>query len=357
MTSEYRLPKISIDLGDFPEAERFGVWHDLMSGVFDIKPLNPDSSTYYARGEAYDIGSTVLSSWWHSPSFINSDRNSSAIQREELLVLSISQQGGAFGTMNDVSFEMKQSNLVVYDIEAQIASQAKACLVQEFVFPYSEVGYDPSKHSSFLDLGRDTPASRIIGLNFDSLQELIPHCTVHEAKQLSDAFCGLLKGLISQNYRDEAARFHFFRAREAAVRRFVRLELKNPDLNAETVCREIGLSRANLFRMFKEEGGFGKALLKLRLEGALLELSRTPPSHGAIVRVARNWTFFDQAHFSRLFKAEFGVRPSDAVGTAVSSSNHDSYVSSRSQPGDGSSDTRLADLYSSGLIRSGQKAG
>ena len=340
------VPKLTIDLKEFPEQDRLPVFRDYVAGVFDINPLPGHEQDFDVRGSAYALGTAVLSEWQHSPIHIAGDRRSSALQSEEIFVLSKNVHGSQAGTIDDVHFEKKQLQLVAYDLEAKISTETTASHVQEFALPYSEVGYVPSVNSRFLHLDQNSPVSRIVDANFDLLMEIIPESTPLEAVQLSKGFGSLLKGVLADSFHDDTVRDHFARAREAAIRRFVRQEIKNPNLTADRVCKEIGLSRAALFRIFKPDGGFKRAITKLRLNGALAELARTSPAHGAIQRVARNWVFPDQAHFSRLFKESFGFRPTDAVGVGLSNSYEGakaSFLSIRSKTAER---RRLVDLFS-----------
>ena len=85
-------------------------------------------------------------------------------------------------------------------------------------------------------------------------------------------------------------------------------------LTLEVLAREAGLSLAHFARAFKESLGRAphQHLMALRLERARRLLEAPAPS---LSDVALRAGFADQAHFTRLFKREFGVTPGAFVRT------------------------------------------
>ena len=82
----------------------------------------------------------------------------------------------------------------------------------------------------------------------------------------------------------------------------------NGRLSVESLANEVGLSPAHFSRAFKETMGVPphRYLLNLRLERARRMLDAEDATLSA---VAQRAGFADQAHFTRLFKREYGVTP------------------------------------------------
>jgi len=80
------------------------------------------------------------------------------------------------------------------------------------------------------------------------------------------------------------------------------------NLTVDLLAHEVGLSPAHFARAFKETMGRAphNYLLTLRLEKARRLLD---DSEAGLSEVAQRTGFADQAHFTRLFKREFGVTP------------------------------------------------
>jgi AraC-like DNA-binding protein len=94
------------------------------------------------------------------------------------------------------------------------------------------------------------------------------------------------------------------------VERFIRENLKNPDLSPDLISEACGISKRYLHDLFKDVNGtVSQQIRDQRLIAARdrLQASRDLP----ISEVAYRFSFADQAQFSRLFKAKFGVTPSE----------------------------------------------
>jgi AraC family transcriptional regulator len=82
----------------------------------------------------------------------------------------------------------------------------------------------------------------------------------------------------------------------------------NSNLSVDLLAREVGLSPAHFARAFRESTGRAphRYLLTMRLEQAR-RLLESPDA--MLSQVAQRTGFADQAHFTRLFKREFGMTP------------------------------------------------
>lgn len=94
-------------------------------------------------------------------------------------------------------------------------------------------------------------------------------------------------------------------------RRLIRRRLAEADLSPDMICRELGVSRSRLYRLFEPLGGISAYVRRQRLlqvRHALLDIVDTR----SIVRIAEQWGFADASAFSRAFKHEFGLSPKAA---------------------------------------------
>lgn len=94
--------------------------------------------------------------------------------------------------------------------------------------------------------------------------------------------------------------------------RMIAQHLHDPELSAETLAQELGVSRRQLDRIFADAGTtVDRTLWRQRLECAS-EALRTPCwSEYRILDVETEFGFKSQAHFTRRFKAQFGASPSE----------------------------------------------
>lgn len=95
------------------------------------------------------------------------------------------------------------------------------------------------------------------------------------------------------------------------AREMVQNNLLSPSLSVDKICRELGISRSRLYRLFEELGGVVHYIRSRRLLDAHRALS-SGADNRKIVDIAAERDFLDPADFSRAFKREFGYSPTEA---------------------------------------------
>ncbi|MER5782566.1 helix-turn-helix domain-containing protein [Streptomyces mobaraensis] len=143
---------------------------------------------------------------------------------------------------------------------------------------------------------------------------------------LGGTVADLLAGLVDA-YAEEsddvpgAARDHLL----PAVYRYIDRHLSDPDLTPETVARAHRISVRYLHRLFEgEESTVGGHIRRRRVEESGKDLTRPTPARDrpTIATIAHRWGFPSPAHFSRAFRAAYGLSPREwrgaGEGTAVS---------------------------------------
>ena len=94
------------------------------------------------------------------------------------------------------------------------------------------------------------------------------------------------------------------------ARRFAQANLFDRDLGSPMMQRELGLSRARLYRLFEPFGGVSHYIQHRRLLDAHAALADANDQR-RIVDIAEERGFNDGAEFSRAFKRAFGYSPSE----------------------------------------------
>ncbi|MGW3739957.1 AraC-like ligand-binding domain-containing protein [Streptomyces sp. NPDC005146] len=94
------------------------------------------------------------------------------------------------------------------------------------------------------------------------------------------------------------------------VREHINRNLGDPDLSPESIARAHQISIRYLHRLFEGEGTtVGRLIQKRRLEECGRELARRGRTAPTVSAVAQRWGFVNPAHFSRAFRASYGVSP------------------------------------------------
>jgi AraC-like DNA-binding protein len=92
--------------------------------------------------------------------------------------------------------------------------------------------------------------------------------------------------------------------------RFLETHLADPELSPRTIAAGLGMSLRYLHLLFEQGDSVGATILARRLECCRHALE-SATDHRSVSEIAYAWGFNDAAHFSRTFKARFGVSPRD----------------------------------------------
>lgn len=94
------------------------------------------------------------------------------------------------------------------------------------------------------------------------------------------------------------------------VGKAIRQRLHSATLNVASVCRDVGMSRSQLYRLLEGAGGVAHHIQRLRLQAGYGALADAEDNR-SIASIAEAFGFYDASTFSRAFRREFGVTPSD----------------------------------------------
>ncbi|MGI5346698.1 helix-turn-helix domain-containing protein [Streptomyces sp. CA-250714] len=107
------------------------------------------------------------------------------------------------------------------------------------------------------------------------------------------------------------------------VRAFIDRRLTDRDLSPQTIADAHRISVRYLHRLFQHEGTtVSRWILSRRLEVARRELSRPLRSGPSVTAVAHRWGFTSTSHFSRAFRAAYGMSPREWRNTADQSEHN-----------------------------------
>lgn len=96
------------------------------------------------------------------------------------------------------------------------------------------------------------------------------------------------------------------------IRTFIGRHLADPDLTPEVIARAHHISVRYLHKIFEgEDTTVSRWIQSRRLEACRRDLLRRQAANHTIVAVAQRWGFTSAAHFSRVFRAAYGMSPSE----------------------------------------------
>lgn len=157
----------------------------------------------------------------------------------------------------------------------------------------------------------DTPLGKLLGDYIGLLQRSLPELAPEDLPRLTHAMRSMVLACLAPS-ADHAARAASLidLSRREKVRRAVERHLHAASLGPDTLCREIGMSRTQLYRLLHDDGGVARYIQRRRLLQAYADLSN-PANALSITEIAERLCFPDASSFSRAFKHEFGMTPRD----------------------------------------------
>lgn len=86
--------------------------------------------------------------------------------------------------------------------------------------------------------------------------------------------------------------------------------LSDPDLSMKKVSAELKISLRYLYKLFASSGeGFGRYVKRRRLERCRCDLSNPIYANFNVSEICFRWGFNEAAHFSRVFREQYGMSP------------------------------------------------
>jgi AraC-like DNA-binding protein len=137
--------------------------------------------------------------------------------------------------------------------------------------------------------------------------------------RLGEQFMDILAmALMSEPSRQPEGETSVQRARLRSVKAYIDAHLSDPSLSLGAIAKKNGISLRYLHQLFRQTDMSASEWLRLRRLQRSYDLLASP-RHAAqsITEIAYSTGFNSSSHFSNLFRAQFGLRPSDVRGTSA----------------------------------------
>ena len=143
------------------------------------------------------------------------------------------------------------------------------------------------------------------------LERNLPNLTSEDGTRLSSAIQAMVGACLAPSIdRLAAAGRQIELTLMERVRRAVSRNLRSPLLGPDKLCREAATSRSQLYRLLEGEGGVARYIQRRRLSESFAILCDVS-NNFSIAAIAETLCFADASGFSRVFRREFGISPSE----------------------------------------------
>jgi AraC-like DNA-binding protein len=157
-----------------------------------------------------------------------------------------------------------------------------------------------------------TPLGGMLAEYIQLLERQLPGLTDEDARNLPQAVAAMVAACVAPSADGmSTARGQIGATLKDKARRCILRNLRSHRLGVNMLCRELGMSRSSVYRLLEAEGGVARYIQDLRLSESLAQLS-DPSNTKPIATIADELGLMDSSSFSRAFRRQFGISPTDA---------------------------------------------
>ncbi len=207
--------------------------------------------------------------------------------------------------------EVPVGELFLVDQTSAHESRDSGGMARAFIVDYEMLGLPVDLARRALPRVTRSPLYELVQSHFNRL------CVGHDelgsdaAAMLGAATTELLRALIvtavDADSSQQRESLHFTLL--LRIKHYIEQHLTEPTLTVETIAATHNISVRHVYQVWAgSELTLSQWIIRARLEGTRRELARSGPDP-AIGRVAQHWGFIDAAHFSRRFRAAYGMSP------------------------------------------------
>ncbi|MEE2567122.1 helix-turn-helix transcriptional regulator [Hyphobacterium marinum] len=306
------------DTAGLPGHEQFALWEDSIGVLFDVT-ADPDCvrHAYRARLDSALVDGTMISRVQAGRQSFRRSAMRPVMDGIESVMFQVFARGGI--RQQDDTRRLAGTGMVTgFDLTRESRTVNDQFDLVSFIVPRHEIEDRLGTAMEGVHLntvGDDTPLARLTADFMLGLQRSLPEMDVEEAR----AGVRAALDLVTECYRGKARKTAGGTAARAAqllqAKHFIRRQVREGRRVDQNRVRDfLGCSRATLYRHFAPLGGVASFIRKERLRAALRDMAhdcragrKTP-----IGEIALRNGFESDPHFSRVFKAEFGLSPKDA---------------------------------------------
>jgi AraC-like DNA-binding protein len=300
-----------------PPPDQHEAWRQWFRPMFDITPRTAIAEGFAAENTVWKLGNLIVSRV--AAPAVRVTRASTHIRRDPVdhWVLSYCQHGETVIRTADRTLQVHAGVPYLWSLgEPHECNRTATNRIQLFLSRDAFRDLAP-----LLDIARgsvlDTPLGRLLGDFMVALERQLPHLEVGDVPRLTAAVRALVAACLApsaERVANAANQIDFGRLER--VRRAVRKHLRSPELGPPLLCRAVGMSRSNLYRLMEEAGGVSRYIQRQRLLEARTTLC-DPANTRSIADLADDLCFADSSTFGRAFRKAFGYSPSEARSAAA----------------------------------------
>jgi AraC-like DNA-binding protein len=300
------LPRLYYVTTGLTESNAFATWSAVISPLFEPRACGPSRKIPTGSASGVIIGDIIIAKVaFNAQDFVRDEQRIGATPDHLLLHLYVS--GGFNGTITGQKTTIGPGKVALIDLAHAVDTRAFASNTVSLIVPRKLLGDLP------LD---DMPPrlepfrNNLLAAHIQSLQERSAQLTEADVEATVADTVSFLKRLLAPGSDDDLLQQRDTDENVLALTEAeIRDNLALPELSPDWLAEKLDISRASLYRFFASRGGIMRYVQERRLLAVQAALS-DPLEARRLSRLASDLGFKSEAHFSRSFRARFGVTAS-----------------------------------------------
>ncbi len=290
-----------------PHESAAEIWRGVVGPLFEPRAFHPDQRSPTGSASGAVIGDIMVARVVFGAQSYRRDRDLIARTPDHIL-FHLYNVGGFNGLISGQQSTIWSSQVAIIDLAQEVDTLAASSDTIALIVPRVLL---PGLADRTLPPRLDPARNRLLAAHLIALRERSTLLEEPDVAEVVTQTLDFLRVLLDPARAEEITETPALAASHLALaEQTIRTHLASPELSPEMIANEIGVSRATLYRMFAPYGGIMRSVQERRLLAVRAALS-DPLETRRLSRLAADFGFRGKVHFSRSFRAQFGITASE----------------------------------------------
>jgi AraC-like DNA-binding protein len=297
------LPRLYYVTNGLDTPNAFETWSAVISPLFEPRPCGPTRRTPTGSASGVIIGQIIIAKVIFSAQDFIRDAQRVGATPDHIL-FHLYQSGGFNGTVTGRNTAIGPGKVSIIDLAYPIETRAFASSTIALIVPRKLLG---DAALGCLHPRLDPFRNDLLAAHMQALQERSAQLSEDDvAATVAETVSFLKRLLVPQPDNTLVGQMNADANVLTLTEAVIRDHLALPELSPDWLAQKLKISRASLYRLFASRGGIMRYVQERRLLAVQAALS-DPLETRRLSRLASELGFKSEAHFSRSFRARFGI--------------------------------------------------